>query len=282
MLQDLRKDSNLFFPDTNKGLGPCSIMYDQYVADCLIRLSDKSIFKQHAEVNDWQPTRIWRRLSRLAQTHQKRLWQRRCLIHQKSCQWKYDVSFGQFFYLVQDPQGTNQWLSPHPVCSNISCLPHGLRKLIDCQLQPVAYTQTSCINDGFALNTLLNNVDTPPNALLFGTDASQFTHKDRPCPLDHLTTSSHKGKVVHPPYDSRVLVKALKLVFQDNLVQFLTCPVAKYQAPEWGIPCGFLGNHLVCPTWKRIPPTVEVICNLLPAFHWQCLQHMDLWWLYRL
>jgi hypothetical protein len=36
------KNKNLLFPDTDKGLGPCAVTYEQYVTDGLKHLNDAS------------------------------------------------------------------------------------------------------------------------------------------------------------------------------------------------------------------------------------------------
>ena len=38
-------DTNLLFPDTDKGLGPCAVTYEQYVQDGLVHLTDAATFK---------------------------------------------------------------------------------------------------------------------------------------------------------------------------------------------------------------------------------------------
>jgi hypothetical protein len=40
LLSSLSAHPTLLFPDTDKGLGPCAITYDQYIEDCLKNLTN--------------------------------------------------------------------------------------------------------------------------------------------------------------------------------------------------------------------------------------------------
>jgi hypothetical protein len=39
----------LLFPETDKGLGPCSVTFDQYVEDCLIHLRNQHCYTRLSE-----------------------------------------------------------------------------------------------------------------------------------------------------------------------------------------------------------------------------------------
>jgi hypothetical protein len=48
-LWNLRNNQDLLFPDTDKGLGPCAVTYQQYITDALLHLSDASTFTRLTE-----------------------------------------------------------------------------------------------------------------------------------------------------------------------------------------------------------------------------------------
>jgi hypothetical protein len=49
LLESLANHNNLLFPETDKGLGPCAVEYDQYVEDVLIHLRDTSVYTRLSE-----------------------------------------------------------------------------------------------------------------------------------------------------------------------------------------------------------------------------------------
>jgi hypothetical protein len=66
LLESLSSHPTLLFPETDKGLGPCAVEYDQYVEDVLIHLRDESVYKRlsqeeafsavaalETEIKDW-------------------------------------------------------------------------------------------------------------------------------------------------------------------------------------------------------------------------------------
>ncbi|KAL3780396.1 hypothetical protein ACHAWO_009110 [Cyclotella atomus] len=48
LMNQLINDNNLLFPDTDKGLGPCAVIYNQYVQDVLRHLSNKDVYQPNA------------------------------------------------------------------------------------------------------------------------------------------------------------------------------------------------------------------------------------------
>ena len=45
-MESLLADPNLLFPETDKGLGPCAVTYDQYIEDCLLHLKNPKCYRQ--------------------------------------------------------------------------------------------------------------------------------------------------------------------------------------------------------------------------------------------
>jgi hypothetical protein len=48
-MQALLEDKSLLYPETDKGLGPCAVTYDQYVEDGLIHLRNQECYAQLSE-----------------------------------------------------------------------------------------------------------------------------------------------------------------------------------------------------------------------------------------
>lgn len=46
LLTQLLEDPELLFPETDKGLGPCAVTYDQYVEDCLVHLLNEECYRR--------------------------------------------------------------------------------------------------------------------------------------------------------------------------------------------------------------------------------------------
>lgn len=140
LLQVLAEHPQLLFPLTDKGLGPCSVEYDQYVKDCLRHLLNSEVYQQLSEseatlaaeeldaaIAKWLTTyraTIGRMAHKFIDDHRK------------------DNSgspFGQFYILYKIHKGKNNdgtWPTRH-VCSDVTSLPHALGKWITEQLVPI-------------------------------------------------------------------------------------------------------------------------------------------------
>jgi hypothetical protein len=49
LMESLLEDPELLFPETDKGLGPCAVTYDQYVEDCLVHLQNQDCYRMLSE-----------------------------------------------------------------------------------------------------------------------------------------------------------------------------------------------------------------------------------------
>jgi hypothetical protein len=49
LLEQLSEDPRLLFPETDKGLGPCAVTYDQYVEDVFVHLLNTECYKRLTE-----------------------------------------------------------------------------------------------------------------------------------------------------------------------------------------------------------------------------------------
>ena len=131
--------------------------------------------------------------------------------------------FGQFYitYKIHKGLKNNKWPT-RPVCSDVSSLPHGLGKWVDQMLQPIAKAQTSYIKDSFTLKNDITLIRLPPGALLFTSDAkSMYTSIPTEPALDLISSyiQTNENSMFHH-YNSNMLIEALHIIFQNNLIQF--------------------------------------------------------------
>jgi hypothetical protein len=49
LFEQLLEDPELLFPETDKGLGPCAVTYDQYIEDCLVHLRNQECYQRLSE-----------------------------------------------------------------------------------------------------------------------------------------------------------------------------------------------------------------------------------------
>jgi hypothetical protein len=136
----------IMFPNTDKGLGPCAVEYDQYVTDCLKHLQDDIVYKRLSEE---EATAAIQKLSDqifdwLDKYEEILLSQAYMYIlhHLKA---NASSLYGQFYILYKIHKGMKNdgsWPT-HPVCSDVSSLPHGLGKWITEMLLPIVQAHTS-------------------------------------------------------------------------------------------------------------------------------------------
>ncbi len=223
-LRTLRNNTNLLFPDTDKGLGPCSVTFDQYVADALIHLTDTTVFTRLSKEEAWDAAEtIDQEIRQWLSSHKRVIDKDARHYIENHLHENRNSPFGQFYilYKIHKPP-TPQGYPTRPVCSDVSSLPHGLGKWVDTQLQPIAHAQPSYFQDTYCLKQLLSSIEIPPNALLFTADAkSMYTNIRTKPALDHISNllRSKEGRSFHH-YDATALIEAIEIVFQNNILQF--------------------------------------------------------------
>jgi len=160
LLTQLANSTTLLFPDTDKGLGPCAVTYDQYVTDCLLHLNDTSTYMRLTkEEAIAQTTQLFTAINTWLTTYRPHIdpMDRKYISHhlQNSKQQPY----GQFYitYKVHKGMANNLWPT-RPVCSDPSSLPHSLGKWVNQMLKPVTSAQPSHFKDSFALNHSLQHI----------------------------------------------------------------------------------------------------------------------------
>jgi hypothetical protein len=224
LLTSLLNNCNLLFPDSDKGLGPCAVIYDQYVHDCLHHLNDHTTYQ---------------RLTREeAFTHSGKMEEsiQSWLLHNRKHLNKMDIKFiryhmytnqkqpfGQFYttYKIHKGMKNGRWPT-RPICSDISSTPHGLGKWVDQMLQPIASSQPSYFRDSFAFKQLITPLTLPPGARLFTSDAkSMYTNIPTEPAITQVSAylQAIAGNLFHH-YNPPTLIDAIKIVSHNNVIQF--------------------------------------------------------------
>jgi hypothetical protein len=130
-LQNLKTNPNLLFPDTDKGLGPCTVTYNQYVNDALAHPTDTLTFDRLSkEVAWWTLARdVNNQIQNWLQTHKKSITKDKATYIRNHLQQNQHSPFGQFYvsYKVHK-KSVNGNYPTRPVCSDVSSLPHRLGK----------------------------------------------------------------------------------------------------------------------------------------------------------
>ena len=221
IMQDVEHSSHLLFPDTDKGLGPCAVEFEQYVWDCLVHLLNEKVYRQLSEeeatmaldelatqIDDWLEKYkhiLPKSVPKFIHSHMKD---------------NASSPYGQFYILYKIHKGVkdNGCWPTRPVCSDVSSLPHSLGKWVTEMLQPLAQEQLSYFKDSFALKDLLDDITVPANGLLFTSDAtSMYTEIKTEPALEEITNyirARRKGKI----WDA--LIEALGIVFRNNIFRF--------------------------------------------------------------
>ena len=263
LLTSLLHDHNLIFPDSDKGLGPCAVTYNQYIHDCLLNLNDTTTYlrltKEDAYTNSLQITN----------TIQSWLLKNRKYIDKNDRKYishhlhtNQRLPFGQFYLTYKIHKGMKNGLWPtRPVCSDISSLPHGLGKWVDQMLQPIASSQPSYFKDSFEFKNIISQLTLPPGARLFTCDAkSMYTNIPTEPAIKHISTylhSIHGKPFLH--YQPSTLIDAIKIVFRNNIIQFgdtywrqiAGTGMGISPAPPWATIFYALHENTFLPLWSQ-------------------------------
>jgi len=225
LMDQLINDNNLLFPDTDKGLGPSAVTYNQYVQDVLRHLSNGDVYQRLTENEATQLANDLRsEIEKWLEDYKR--WIEAGPAHCISSHMAKNATspFGQFYILYKIHKGARDdgsWPT-RPVCSDVTSYPHILGKYVMEQLQPVAQTQPSYFKDTFELKKLLDDLELPPNASLFTADAtSMYTNIPTEPALEELAAylRTNAGTPKHH-YHCDSLTAALEIVFRNNLFKF--------------------------------------------------------------
>lgn len=223
LLDTLPSNPQYLFPNADKGLGPCAVLFVQYVEDVLVHLCNEEVYERlteaeaslridflHAEITDWLA-----KYERLIGKHAYEF-----ITSHVAC--NMNSPFGQFYvlYKIHKGIGSNGRWPTRPVSSDVTSLPHALGKWVTEALLPIQKRQPSYFKDSFELKTILDSLEFPPHARLFTADAvSMYTNiKTEPALqsiADYINNNSNMGKT-----KKEALIEAMKIVFRNNLFKF--------------------------------------------------------------
>jgi hypothetical protein len=145
-MDQLINENNLLFPDTDKGLGPCTVTYNQYVQDILRHLSNEDVYQRLTENEATQLANNLRsEIEKWLEDYKR--WIEAGPAHCISSHMAKNATSpsGQFYILYKIHKGAQDdgsWPT-RPVCSDVTSYPHILEKYVMEQLQPVAQAQPS-------------------------------------------------------------------------------------------------------------------------------------------
>jgi hypothetical protein len=230
LMELLLNDPDLLFPSADKGLGPCAVKRDQYIEDCLVHLQNESCYRiisdtDAALASDLLEDEIEAWLKKY-KNNVEPMHRRYIKQHMDSVR---KSPFGQFYILYKIHKGLDKngrW-STRPVCSDVTSLTHGLGKWVNEMLTPVQKAQPSYFQDSFELKKILEEIELPPNALLFTADATaMYTNIKTDPAIEELSSYLHENK--HRKefnYPCEALIEAINIVFRNNFFKFgdITC-----------------------------------------------------------
>ena len=224
LLELLASDPKHLYPLADKGLGPCCVLYEQYVEDCLVHLMTESVYERMSleeaqeAAKDLQ-TKILKWLDDYEHVVGPKV--KEYIEHHMSTN---SLSpFGQFYimYKIHKGIGENGRWPTRPVCSDVTSIPHALGKWITEMLLPIAKAQPSYFKDSFVLKALLDVLQLPPNARLFTADAvSMYTNIKTKEALEAIGNFIVENHGEFPHLDPNAVREALHLVFENNIFAF--------------------------------------------------------------
>jgi hypothetical protein len=261
LLESLSSHPTLLFPETDKGLGPCAVEYDQYVEDVLIHLRDESIYKRlskeeafsavaalETEIKDW------------LRRHRGEIGSEATAYISNGLKTNADSPFGQFYILYKIHKGMKNGRWPtRPVCSDVSSLSHCLGKWVNEMLTPIQQAQKSYFKDSFELKKKLDSLNLPPNALLFTSDAtSMYTNIDTEPALESISEYLRQEQGNYNHYNAVTLIEALEIVFRNNFFKFSDTywhqvsgtAMGTPPAPPWATCTYGLHEQVMLPRWQ--------------------------------
>jgi hypothetical protein len=246
LLKSLREDPSLLFPETDKGLGPCSVTFDQYVEDCLVHLCNQQCYTRLSEDEAMAEVAMLEdKIEKWLDKYELTIGRMATKYIRKHLGANRKSPFGQFYILYKIHKGKKNGRWPtRPVCSDVTSLTHAVGKWVNEMLAPVQQAQESYFQDSFALKKTLDDMEVPPNALLFTSDATaMYTNiKTEPALIkisEYLRENAKQFN--HNKFDTEALIAALHLVFENNLFklgdtfwkQILGTAMGTPPAPPW-------------------------------------------------
>lgn len=237
LLQELQADVSLIIANADKGLGPVAVKIQKYIADALVHLEDESTYDIissdeakslttqivrdiDAWIDAFQPYTSSERKKGVKRIHAGALREKEAQFIRVKTYEALRKSPNAFFYVLyklhKNPVKTR------PVCSTCGSIAEAIGKYVDKLLRPIAQSQRSFFRDTFVLKQRLDQVQLPPNALLFTMDAtSMYSNIDSNAALEVLSEYLRRPNIMEQfDYNADCLIEAIGIVLRSNIIKF--------------------------------------------------------------
>ena len=263
LLLMLRQHDKWLIANTDKNLGPCAIEIEQYKRDALTHLSNKKVYKI---ISKQAAQRACRRLERKIHEWVAKS-RKRSTINKDEAKFITAHTLrnsrdpcGYFYltYKVHKPK-----LSTRPVCSDCASITNPLSKWVDVMLQPINKSMPTYFKDSYDFKERVDMVKLRPGARLFTSDAvSMYTNIDTNEALASICPFLRHNESHYGHYDSRTLIRAIKLVMKNNIIKFgdvyarqvSGTAMGKPPAPTWAGSFEGIRECKYQPKWKPYVP----------------------------
>ena len=260
LFEMLSERRDLLFPEADKGLGPCAVLFEQYVEDALVHLLNDKVYLQLSKEEATNSINMVKELvSEWLKKYAKVIGQMAHTFIRNHMRDNAKSPFGQFYIMYKIHKGMKDGRWPtRPVCSDVTGLLHGLAKWVTEKLLPLAIDQPSYFKDSFALKDLLLALHLPPNARIFTADAeSMYTNIPTETALKAI--SSFIVDKLGDKKSTQALISALQLVFRFNFLKFgdtywqqiSGTAMGTPPAPAWAILYYALHENNLVQCWRR-------------------------------
>ena len=261
LLETLAKDPIHLYPLADKGLGPCAVLYEQYVEDCLVHLLNTSVYEQLSEEEAREATTTLKaQILQWLEDFEHVVGPKVAEFIEHHMNSNASSPYGQFYIMYKIHKGIGKdgrWPT-RPVCSDVTSIPHALGKWVTEMLLPIAKDQPSYFKDSFVLKALLDKLILPPNARLFTADAtSMYTNIKTEAALQEIGTFITEHQAEYPHLDAEAVIAALHLVFKNNIFalgdtywrQTSGTAMGTPPAPAWATIFYALHERKMVPRW---------------------------------
>jgi len=237
LLSSLRANTELVFPQADKGLGTCAVEIDKYINDALKNhLLDKKAYQLLSEEVAWEMAKaaekaIFKWLTTYRRLLDDSAW---AFIYKKTKENALNP-FGYFYLLYKIHKVP---LKTRPVCSDCASITHALGKWVDEQLQPIFKSRNTYFKNSFALKLELEDLKLDGNVSLFKYDAvAMYTNIDTDACLVELSCLLHDSRTrkTFPHYEPTMLMEAIEIVMRNNIMKFGDIFALQLQGVAMGI-----------------------------------------------
>ena len=251
ILFELRELRDYIIVKSDKGLGPCAIVFERYVRAALAHLTNPDNYQMltEAEATQMAKATVKAIFSWKAKNRQYIDDDSAAYIEKKTTEHSKEP-FGQFYVMLKIHKlgpSLEGPLKTRPVVSDCSSVIHPIGKWADGMLQPFARDQQSYLRDSFQLIDILSPIRVSKKMRLFTCDAVAMyvnipTDTAMRVISQYLRDDETKRRFDH--YDAETLIGALEIVMRNNIIQFGDVYVKQISGTAMGVP--------PAPSWANL------------------------------